>query len=216
MEFYITGGSNSVLKEGWTRFFVEKPKYNAAKSVAVGASGSAMGAFRTIFTTDLQRGDSVIWEYALNDALLVQKRHPIEFCLRYTEYTIRHCLERGANFYPLVFRNQSQEQDDTSAEYFRRLISLFDHYALRYVDVSRECRRKFSEEVLPDSYFLDRNHYATASGIVKFIADLAGELIEVGGNIPDSRPELIIPAGAKPWFWRDIWRPLRLAFLKTV
>ncbi len=63
MTTYICGGSNSVRRGGWVHHF-DVPSDN----ISIGASTSIMGAYRVMFCRDVAPGDTVIWEYALNDA----------------------------------------------------------------------------------------------------------------------------------------------------
>ncbi|MEP5375911.1 MAG: hypothetical protein ABJQ14_08995, partial [Hyphomicrobiales bacterium] len=63
---YISGGSNSIRKGGWSYSFadlLEDP--DEIKNISIGGTGSITSAWRVLFTQDIKPDDIVIWEYAL-------------------------------------------------------------------------------------------------------------------------------------------------------
>jgi hypothetical protein len=67
MTIYM-GGSHSVMKDGWPSAFLERYEGSQpVRNVSVGASSSMMSAYHVIFTCEARSGDTVIWEYPLND-----------------------------------------------------------------------------------------------------------------------------------------------------
>jgi hypothetical protein len=173
---FICGGSNSVRAGGWVDHFTHD-----AINISIGASTSIMGAFRTIFTQDVKAGDTVIWEYALNDANQALGRGRLytpDYLLRYCEALIRHCAARGARFIPLIFTPRPRERDEKPDVYRRKLTRLLRHYGLPFIDISREMRRKLEVSTLPDTLFFDDFHYASDSPPVRRAASRAARLYE--------------------------------------
>lgn len=164
MTTYICGGSNSVRKGGWVHHF---PLEN--ENISIGAATSIMGAYRAIFTRDIRAGDTVIWEYALNDfnqAFGRARSYTVDGLLKYCEAIIRHCAERGARFIALVLTPRARERQEKPDAYRRRLIRMLRHYDVPFVEVSRELRRRFEVAELPDSDFFDDFHYASDGRVV--------------------------------------------------
>lgn len=175
MTIYICGGSNSVRAGGWVHHFTPK-----ATNISVGASTSIMGAFRAMFTQDIQAGDTVIWEYALNDANQALGRgraYTPDFLLRYCEALIRHCAARGARFVPLIFTPRQRERIEQVDIYRRKLTRLLRHYNLPFIDISREMRRKMGVATLPEDLFFDDFHYDADSPPVRRAARRAERLV---------------------------------------
>ena len=187
MTIYITGGSNSVRSGGWVDHFELE-----ATNISIGASTSIMGAYRSLFTVDLKAGDTVIWEYALNDgnqALGTGRAYTVDFLLRYCEAIIRACAKRGVRFVPLIFTPQHRERVPKIDEHRRKLARLLRHYRIPFVDISRELRKILEVETLPDAFFFDDFHYQSDSRPVKRAARRAerlctAEFVPVDPTVP--------------------------------
>jgi len=176
MTTYICGGSNSVRRGGWSDF-LDLPVTN----LSVGAATSMMGAYRAIFCADLAPGDTVIWEYALNDSTQSLGNAPgyrPDDLLTYCEATIRHCAARGVRFIPLILTPRKQERKEQTDVYRRKLIRLLRHYGLPFVNVSKTMRRKLNVAVLPDDVYHDNMHYQTNHPVVKYMARQVRRLCE--------------------------------------
>lgn len=151
-----------------------------------------MSAFRVMFTQAAQPGDTVIWEYALNDANQALGRgraNTPDYLLRYCEALIRHCAARGARFIPLIFTPRQRERIEQPDVYRRKLTRLLCHYGLPFVDISREMRRKLEVTTLPDEMFFDDFLYASDSQPVRRAARraerlCAADFVPVGPAIP--------------------------------
>ena len=73
MAVYISGGSNSILKGGYADRLLKDPSNADFKTVAIGGTSSITGLYRLLFTEKLNPGDTVLWEYALNDLNQIKK-----------------------------------------------------------------------------------------------------------------------------------------------
>lgn len=175
MTIYISGGSNSLKSDGWTSLLAE---HVAFENLSVGATSSAMGAYRAIFYTNLQSGDTLIWEYALNDLMHLQAgKAKQRVLLRFCEYTIRHCLENNITFIPFIFVPRAIEKRSNIGIYRKKLQALFTHYGITYVDVSTEFRAKYQIDNIPMECFLDSVHYDPKSEVVSFIVSRTLDLL---------------------------------------
>ncbi|MEP3633927.1 MAG: SGNH/GDSL hydrolase family protein [Shimia thalassica] len=193
MTIFIVGGSNSVRKGGWVDHFTPE-----ATNISIGASTSIMGAYRSLFSVEVQPGDTVIWEYALNDAnqaLGTGRAYTVDYLLGYCEVIIRMCAKRGARFIPLIFTPQRRERLPEIDAYRLKLHRMLRHYGIPFVDISRELRRILEVETLPDSIFFDDFHYAEDSRAVKRAARRAERLIsdDFRPVDPDVCPMFIAP-----------------------
>jgi len=192
--FYVCGGSNSVRKGGWLHHFPLE-----TRNISVGAATSIMGAYRTLFTQDIRAGDTLIWEYALNDsnqALGRGRSYTVDDLLGYCEMLIRHCAERGARFVALILTPRPRERQDKPDIYRRRLIRMLRHYDIPFVEVSRELRRKWDLAQLPDSDFFDDLHYAVDGRVVKYIARRTARLCAAEfAPVPAGRNPVVLASG---------------------
>lgn len=194
MTFYVCGGSNSVRKGGWLHHFPPE-----TRNISIGAATSIMGVYRALFTQNIRAGDTLIWEYALNDsnqALGRGRSYTVDDLLGYCEVLIRHCADRGARFVALILTPRPRERQDKPDIYRRRLIRMLRHYDIPFVEVSRELRRKFEVPQLPDSDFFDDLHYAVDGRVVKYIARRTARIC--GADfvpVPTGRDPVVLASG---------------------
>lgn len=180
MTAYIVGGSNSILASGWTREAPAIFRGAEVRNLSIGATCSVTGLYRALFTADLQPGDTVLWEYALNDANHVANGVlPADFLLRYLEILLAHCARRGVRFAALLFLSRRLERQDEDPPYKTALRQLLTRWGVPYADISAEYRRELGVAKLAPSHFELPNHYHTAAPIMDFIiaraTDLAGQ-----------------------------------------
>lgn len=173
----IVGGSNSLRRNGWVSEFAAAYSGEAEiRNVSIGGASTVMGIYRSFFCESINPGDTVIWEYALNDANFYEIGGcPIDLLLRHVEHLIRRCGQKGARFVPIIMSTLRQESRRSIDSYRAQLHFLFAHYGLEYFDVSFEMRRKLGIPALGREYYDDGNHYA-----------LGGDSVaEVGRRLPE-------------------------------
>lgn len=204
---YISGGSNSIRKGGWTYSFAELYKgSDEINNISIGGTGSITSAWRVLFTQDLKPGDIVIWEYALNDSVLIKASgYSDELCLRFCEHVIRHVRKSGARMIPLILTNLHTENRGRSTRYYRRLKHIFSRYELEFVDIAEESRAKLGVEKISADYYEDPQHYVPGGPITQFLAQRTNELIESGCGTPKNiRRSQYIPDNSVLNFHADI------------
>ncbi|MEP2781242.1 MAG: hypothetical protein ABJP33_02280 [Pseudoruegeria sp.] len=204
---YISGGSNSIRKGGWSYSFadlLEDP--DEIKNISIGGTGSITSAWRVLFTQDIKPDDIVIWEYALNDSVLIKaSSYSDELCLRFCEYVIRHVQESGARIIPLILTNLHTENRAKSTRYQRRLKHMFGRYGLDFIDIAEEARAEFNLQQIPEEYYEDPQHYVPGGPITTRLAQRTKELIDAGCGTPKKvRRPLYNPSNAKLNFHADI------------
>jgi hypothetical protein len=173
MTTFIYGGSNSLHKIGWTAGFTEKLAPGTVINGSIGAASSLMAMFRmvTIEGRVPQAGDTVIWEYALNEAHHVTRGLDVGIAMRNVERFIRECARRGLKFVAAVFTPRSEELADQRMPMYARLEALLDHYGVARFDVSTAWRAAKSLPHLPESLYLDEAHYGADPELAGFIQD---------------------------------------------
>lgn len=190
----IVGGSNSLRREGWVSQF--EAAYTGdceIRNISIGGASSVMGIYRAFFCETINPGDTVVWEYALNDANFYEIGGcPLDLLLRHVEHLIRRCAQKGARFVPVIMSTLRQESRRDIDLYRAQLHFLFAHYGIAYLDVSFEMRHKLSLPALGREYYDDGNHYS-----------LGGEAVAmVGQRLPDmiARARLVDIRTVRPLF----------------
>lgn len=170
MTVYISGGSNSLLKKGWTRRIKDLVPDKNFVNISIGATCSVTGLYRSLFTVPLSPGDTLIWEYALNDCNHVDLHGLSEkYLLRYLEILLAECALRKIKFVGLIFKSLPQESQGYEPSYHRKIINLFNHWKVVYINISEEYRKFIGYEIIPKEYYEEPNHYNTQSKIIDFI-----------------------------------------------
>ena len=178
MTLYISGGSNSLLRNGWVRGAGDFAPGDEVVNLSIGATCSITGLFRSLFTADLQAGDTLVWEYALNDANHIANFGlSSDFILKYLEVLLAHCATRQVTFAALIFVPQEMESEVSETPYKIALKQLFDHWGVAYADISFEYRRALGVETLPADLFEVPTHYRTTDPIIDFIIARTASLI---------------------------------------
>lgn len=188
MTIYISGGSNSVMKGGWVSRFAAH--YPDVVNLSIGGAPSVMGAYRTMFCAEMQAGDTLVWEYALNEAHHVRQGYDTDYLLRFVEHILIHCRNLGVRFAPVIFTPLKDEMQRAPSPYRRGLHALLQAYGLVPFDMSIEYRRALGVEILPRDCFLKPAHYAHGDKILSFIADGAARAVaeaRVPADIPPLR-----------------------------
>lgn len=172
MTIFIIGGSNSIVKDGWSRQLSHAANELDVVNLAVGNTSSIMGYYRIIMEKRICPGDTVIWEYALNDEEKADSGEvPVSISLRYLELTIISLIERGALFLPLIFSARNNAILGRYSVYRIALDELLSRYEIRSIDITAEYCAKFDKFGVPPQQYLHRVHYRSDSEIVKIVVE---------------------------------------------
>lgn len=200
MAIYISGGSNSLLKDGWVSTFRDVMGPDAdIRNISIGAAPSHMGAYRCLHSVDLQPGDTVVWEYGLNDAnhIYTKGMDEGEF-LRAVEWLIDGCEEKGVGFVAAIFQQRDLERLGHMTGYRVLLRELLDRRGIPYLDVPEAFPASRGLKRVPPKMFRDRMHYDPDSPIMGFIAEEVAKLVR---TLPEPSPGP--RAGKKLRFYTD-------------
>ncbi|TDE38381.1 SGNH/GDSL hydrolase family protein [Antarcticimicrobium sediminis] len=184
MTIYISGGSNSLAKDGWVSKFREVMGPNAdIQNISVGAAPSHMAVYRCLSTVELSAGDTVVWEYGINDANHIYKKgmNEREF-VRAVEWVIEGCAEKGAGFVAAIFQPRDLERLGGMSRYRSLLRELFDKYGVPYLDVPEAYPAAHGLRRIPPKLFRNRMHYDQDSPIMDFIAEEVTKLVRASAE----------------------------------
>lgn len=186
---YVCGGSNSVRRGGWADHFLKKLDA-PGRNLSVGASSSLMGAYRTIADATLKPGDTVIWEYALNDLNHIDQHGYDEAdLLAFAEFTLRHCSACEAAFLPLILHPQNVTMKVDKGPYLAKLKTLFDAYGVLPLDAMALVEDSFGFGTLATNFYGDPNHVKVNSVFVDLINHTLKERL-ADATIPAKRDPL--------------------------
>jgi hypothetical protein len=109
VEVFISGGSNSVMKKGYT-YFLKKHlaqsgilSHIEVKNISVGTNSSLMSLMRLLQTeTTINSGDCIIWEYGVNDSNTSVEDKAIEYISRILKLIIVFCAINNLYLIPLI------------------------------------------------------------------------------------------------------------------
>ncbi len=154
MTIFIVGGSNSILKNGWTRRLQEFFPENEVKNLSIGATCSVTGLFRSLFTSNVAAGDTIIWEYALNDCNHVDT-HGLShaFILRHLEVLLAHCSRANIKFAALILKSFPQEAKVSDSIYHLEVKDTFRRWGVVFLDLSGEYRRVINVDFIPKIFY---------------------------------------------------------------
>ena len=170
MTVFIVGGSNSLMKTGWTKNAAHLFPNEDVVNLSIGATCSLTGLYRSVFTADIFSGDTIVWEYALNDANQISSGFvSAEFLLKYIELLLAICFQRRVRFVALIFKSQNLENIEGENDYHTLLKALLDTWDVRYSDISVEYRNDFKVDKVPADMFADPLHYSVNSSIMDYI-----------------------------------------------
>lgn len=202
MRIVLIGGSNTRSKNGWTPGFInriatERPQ-DRVLNLSVGATSSVLGTWRILGNFELQPGDVLIWEYALNDMTYIAQQPELEpVLLRNVEQTIRHCARQGVRMAPLLFMPMPNAMQTKLSSYHRALLRLFRVYGVEAFDLTLEFRRHLGHRRVPRSHYENRVHYRPGDAIIDFTIEGALDLIDRAA-VPRLRKRPIDDAALRP------------------
>ncbi|WP_313350195.1 hypothetical protein [Paracoccus sp. (in: a-proteobacteria)] len=180
MSIFIVGGSNSIYRDGWSS------EISGAHNLSVGANTTLCGIFRCLLDDGPQSGDTIIWEYALNEIVHVRELYAQETLLRNLEHFLRLAGRNNWKVLPLLLVPRQEEIYDIIPDYYYHAIDLFKHYGLNTVDVSAEFRNRFGS--VPSSHYSDPVHFRRD-------ADVTGE---IGRMVKNALPDAMSPREPNP------------------
>ena len=189
MAIFLLGGSNSLFSDGWVSYLKGHIETDI-NNLSIGASTSLVAIFRFLSADGPAAGDTVIWEYALNEVTHETKGYPTETLLRNLERLLRLCRERGCKFAPIIMSPKLQELAETRSDYFTLIHALFDSYGIEYFDVSSEYRALHTIENMPADHYSDRAHYnKDNTDLMEFCAAGCGRIVK-NAQVPKDIPPL--------------------------
>ncbi|MGP3699762.1 hypothetical protein [Rhodobacter sp. NSM] len=173
MAVFVFGGSNSLRKGGWTSSLAANMSGANIVNRSIGAATSLMAIFRMLTdeANGPRAGDTVIWEYALNESGHVRRGYDADVALLNQERFIRECARRQVNLVAAIFTSRLDEQSESRPPLYERLTTLLDHYGVVRFDVSQAWRRKFQRSKMPPDMHEDNAHYALKPDLMDFIVE---------------------------------------------
>ncbi len=190
MTIHIYGGSNSLLKNGWAKYFTEsisEPVLNRS----IGATTTLMALYRALDISDMQPGDLVIWEYALNDFSHISRDYRLDAVLRNLELFIVLCRKRKCRLVAAIFTPIEEERAPERHPYYARLTEMLSHYGVSYFDVSAVYRALSNGIAMTPDYYFEPLHYALDAYVMEFISDGVTGLCD-GATCPADAASLYI------------------------
>lgn len=166
---FIVGGSNSLFSDGWVERYAAL-KDDPVENLSVGATTTLTGLYRLMLEKSVNKGDVVIWEYALNEVNHVVHGQSLRIILKNVEHFIRYCRRRGLRLLPVILTPRKQELAERRHRYFVRLENLFRHYGIEYYDVSSAWRSAHDLPCMPGDHYQDNAHYRRDGEVVDFLA----------------------------------------------
>lgn len=198
MTIYITGGSNSRMKKGWApKFSKQMREQETVRNISIGGVPSYVGFYQSLFNSDLEPGDTLIWEYALNDENHIDfQNYDASDLLRGIEYLLIGCAHAQVKFGALIMRTRRRHLSPVDCIYDADLKDLFERYNVPYFDVNDEfARRRPYHGGVKHSHYSNFAHYDPESSIIKFIADGVVEICQEA-RPPEADPNAVVPLRA--------------------
>lgn len=161
MTIYICGGSNSILKDGWTRVFSTNPPDVPVVNLSIGGTHSITGLYRAMFTADLQPGDVLLWEYCLNDINQLRRSpQPARGLLACLEILLTHCAQRQVRVGAMLLTNRAEAASGADKRYRVRLRRLLEEWQVPYADPNAEHCEATGAPTFDEELYQDNQHYA--------------------------------------------------------
>lgn len=201
MTIFVLGGSNSLRQGGWTTTFGDMTGADVV-NLSVGATTSVLGAVRLRLAEEVQTGDTVVWEYAINDVNHLARNYPLEALLRFVEHTLRECADRGVRMIPVVLRPRWLEPLHATSllrnprwvwapplwrQYHSSLRRLFDRYNLDTFDFTDRYRSRTGKAHVVKEDFEDGAHIRRGDELMRMIAEGVAERLP--GRVPQAQRE---------------------------
>jgi hypothetical protein len=180
MSIFIFGGSNSLRRGGWTTRLNEMHPQKEILNKSIGAATTLLALFRLLSSdeTGPKAGDTVVWEYALNDANHVHRGYNKEIALKNVERFIYECQIKELKVCAAIFTHRTDEIAESRNSYYEELKDIFHASGVEFFDVSELWRTAHSVSKVPSSMYLDESHYSDNPELMDFICHAATGAIE--------------------------------------
>lgn len=195
MSNFVVGGSNSIFGNGWTSHI------GAFTNLSVGANTTLCGTYRCLLDSGPKRGDTIIWEYGLNEIVHCRVLYDHRVVIRNLEEFLRLASFEGWKVLPLMLIPRREAREGLPA-YYDEALRLFARYGLKVIEPNQVLHRSFDR--VDENIYSDPVHYLRRDDITGIIGRMvADRLNDVA--IPDAStclqttgtPELIeFPTGS--------------------
>lgn len=193
MTIYLFGGSNTFRKNGWVKYL--KPKIaDGVINQSVGASTTLAAMFRFLSGNIPSPGDSIVWEYALNEVNHVKRGYELYTLLANIERFIIMCRERSCRVSAMIFTPKTEEISEKKNIYFEKIEYIFEYYRIKYTNVSHEYRKMLRVEALPAELYADNAHYVDSPSLSEFIAEKCLKNLQTA-TVPRQATQIYAPTG---------------------
>lgn len=189
MTIFVYGGSNSLRKDGWTAALAQRLPERRIVNRSIGAATSLMAIFRLLTNGDEgpKAGDTVIWEYALNEAAHCARGYDADIAMRNVKRFIAECGRRDLKLVAAIFTPRPDELAEERHPYYTQLHTVLQTHAIASFDVSVAWRAAKGVRHMPKSLFSDANHYGDDPVLTDFITD--GVIAAIGAaSVPQEQP----------------------------
>lgn len=190
MTIFIYGGSNSLRKDGWAPVFAKRLEDETIVNRSIGAATSLMAIFRLLTNAETgpKPGDTLVWEYALNEVNHIRQGYDRQTMNRNVERFIRECLRRRVNLVAAIFTPRSEEWADARDPMYDDLKSMLKHYEIIDFDVSLAWRKARGAARMAKALYLDNAHYGSDAELLEFIAEGVQSAIRLARVPRDAAP----------------------------
>ncbi len=170
----IIGGSNSLLRNGWSTHFREicQDRFRIT-NLSIGAATSLMGIFRLLREGDVPDDSTVIWEYALNESNHFRSGQSLESLMHHLDWFMEIARRRRIRVLPVIFWTRPEHLSGGKSEYRIALQERLLSHGLSSIDAWRPLE-DFATNQGADiaSLFSDNMHYSVDNTFLRGIAEM--------------------------------------------
>lgn len=172
MTVFIYGGSNSLRKGGWTAYLAKELPDENVINRSIGAATTLMALFRLLTNpeTGPKAGDTVIWEYALNEVNHIARGYDREIVSRNVARFIHECTRRQLKLVAAIFTPRNEEWAADRHAMYQDLATQLDAHGVASFDASLAWRRHSGQAHVAKHFFKDAAHYGDDAEFLTFLA----------------------------------------------
>lgn len=178
MALFIVGGSNSLFRDGWVA------ELDGARNLSVGATTTLCGIFRCLQQEGPRPGDTVVWEYGINETVHGRSLYAPQTILRNLEHFIRLAGLRGWKLLPLMLTPLPEERRGLPP-YHGAALALFRDYGLSVVEANAVFRKTLGS--VPADHYQDPVHYRRCPQVSGAIGRMVSDSLHRAA-VPIQRP----------------------------